>query len=416
MKLIPKKDKGQGLHLYCNKCKREVVTKCGQTGEKPMACKFQKDWKYKMVFHVPVPGGSGRKKTKVCVSNTIEGAMLELHKHKAGVRSQRVIKVNNERTLVEGIDVFLQKKNNKAEFMGQSRILSKDHKDEIIRVLSRFTSSIRNSGRNPDKMMLTDLDDRLLAPFYSYVRTFIKSPAAIDRHTRIMRNFLRFLTDRGMYKGANFFKTVDLNPITTSPISINDEELYAVLLRVTKENGLSRTTKGKNIDYFRPWMKYVFLLGRHTGLRTEEIYELNWENIVSIGEHKLLIVHNLKVERLKNTDNILKVVPITSELEKILSEIKVSDYTGSKIIETGYNSSYFGDLVGRAFTHFYKLTFPMSTPKHFKQLRKKQLSDIYALLGEDAHKLTDHSGNVILEKHYVDKVEAAIKLLELKAK
>lgn len=52
----------------------------------------------------------------------------------------------------------------------------------------------------------------------------------------------------------------------------------------------------------------------------------------------------------------------------------------------------------------------------FKQLRKSQITDIAVLLGDDAYKITDHSGNAVLDKHYIDKIEKAIKREELKLK
>lgn len=414
--IIPIKYKRQGLRLYCNKCKREVSSKCGETGEKPAKCNSQKYWKYKMIFHIPQVSGPGKKKTKICSANTINEALIELYQKKGEFKEDKKPFVSNGKTLLNGIQSYLRKKHNEGEYQGQSKQLSNNHKEDVVRTLERFIESLRLSGNNPDEMFLDDLDASVLNSFYTFIRTFGTSTSMIDRHTRIMRNFLKFLTDRGMYKGANFFKTVDLSPIVSSPISITDDELQTIVKIITIENGIAETTKGKRIDFFRPWMAFVFQLARHTGLRTEEIYELKWDDTITVGEHKLLMVHNLKVERLKSQENILKVVPVTQELEKLLLEIKNSNYSGVRVIETGYNGEYFGDLIGRAFTHFYKIAFPNKKHKLFKQLRKTQMSDIYALLGEDAHKLSDHSGNVILEKHYVDKVQAAIKLLDIKLK
>ena len=51
----------------------------------------------------------------------------------------------------------------------------------------------------------------------------------------------------------------------------------------------------------------------------------------------------------------------------------------------------------------------------YKQLRKAQITELQSILGDEAYKLV-HSGSVVTERHYLDKVELAKRLLELDQK
>lgn len=422
MKLIPEELKGQGLHVYCNKCKRQLSANsvCGKDNKPVRQCQSKDKWKYKMVFHVPEPNGPGRKKTAICESRTLTGAIKELEEAKR-LKASIVSPIKRERTLKEGIKVFLEKKFNKGEFESSDRVLSKQHKDDILRVIGRFLESLKSSGRNPDAMLLNDLDDGILAPFYELLRVQLElGKTTTDRHTRIMRSFFRFIENRGMYNGGNLFMTHDVGSVSASPVAITDDQLDKVLKVITPEYGIGVKGTNRKKNYYRPWLPFMIRLARLTGLRHEELFSLKVSDIASYEkegkEFKLIVVHNLKVERLKSEKNetVLKVIPVTDELRALLGEIERQKLSTDKLIETNLTYGPFKDFIGRAFTHFYKVAFPGENHKNFKQLRKANYSDIAGILGDQANLMTGHSGKLVLDKHYVDKVMAAMKLMEIK--
>ncbi len=414
MKIIPKEYDGQGLFVYCNRCKKQFKDNCGC--EK--GCVPERDWRYKMVQHVPEPNGPGKKHTKICASKTLKGALKELREFKAEQQMSSLLTSRIEgNTVQDCIDAFIRKKFNEGEYSNQKKVLSVSHKKDIIRVIERFKEALGKMNKKPVTMKIAELNASILKPFSDVVNSYGTGGAMQDRHTRIMRNFLKFLEERGMYSGGNFFKTISTESISSSPVAVDEEELNKVISVIKPENGIGKRGTRRRKNYFTPWMHFAFRLARLTGVRVEEIYELAWKNIVSHTkkgqEFQLLVIHNLKVERLRNEKNILKVIPITGELEELLEEIKNSKFTGDKIIESGMTLGYFRDCVSRAFTHFYEMAFGKKDKK-FKMLRKTQLTDIASYLGPDAKLLTGHSGQNILDKHYVDKVQAAIKMMELK--
>jgi integrase len=403
---IPKKYQKSGLHIYCNKCKKYMT--------KNYSCEHKESWKYKIKIHIP--GTQSKSRSKTCKSSDIEGAMVELHEFNKEFKNvNRKITLKKGGTLIVGVQRYLQMIHREGEFSRNPKSLDPIHVKDCLRVIDRFIQSLKNSGKKPDSMLLSDLDERVIAPFKELVDKIIRSTAARDRHTRIMRSFINFLTNRGMYKGANFFKSVATSNIQPSPIAINQDEFKKIISAINEGNswGIKGSSRKKN--YYRQWFKDLIILSRYTGLRKEEIYNLKWSDIITVkGNFRLLIVHNLKVERLLDKDDILKVVPVTKKLGEILDRLEKNPFkTDSKILDTGMTWKAYRDFVSRAFTHFYKVAMPEVEHKVFNQLRKSQITDIQSILGEDAHLISGHSNNSVISKHYVDKIQAAIKLLEL---
>lgn len=412
--MIPKRFKGTGLNVYCNKCGKTITKKCPAL----KGCNPNTDWVYKMVVYYS-DYGKKKRKTRVCISRELNEAYQELLRFREEVKGKKSQNLNNsEYSLMEGVQAFLDKKFNRGEHKRTSKTLSQGHREDILRILGRFIDSLEVNGIDTSKMMLSDLGPNVLSLFYSHIEKFGKSNSMTDRHTRIMRSFLQYLSDRGMYSKGNFFRTVDCTPIKSSPEAISDEEFENVLKAIKPENGKGTKGASKNKDYHRDWLEPLLRIVRYTGGRVEEVFELKWENLLKIDiqgkAQQLVIFHNLKVERQKGNEVVLKVVPVSKELSDVLEEVKNSEFSSEKIIETGLTFKSYRSFISRAFTHFYKKAYP-NREKHkvYNQIRKAKITDLSAVLGEDAYKLSGHSGKAILDKHYVDKLQAAIKLLEL---
>jgi hypothetical protein len=225
MKLIPESQKKKGLRVYCNGCKTEISKKC----------KHDKvNWRYKMVIYIP--GGMGKKTGKICKAQNIDGALVELKQYREEIEFRKIIPLKTGFSLTEGVDRFLAMVHNQGDYVDE-RKFSTDHAKDCTRIIERFIVSLKKSGRNPNRMMLSELDIMIVKPFYNEVKIHAKGDSTKDRHTRIMRRFLNFLTNCGMYTGANFFKTIRTSNISSSPVAITDEEFDAVLSNLTEKNG-----------------------------------------------------------------------------------------------------------------------------------------------------------------------------------
>jgi hypothetical protein len=146
---------------------------------------------------------------------------------------------------------------------------------------------------------------------------------------------------------------------------------------------------------------------------------MTWKDVYDIGDgHELIIVHNYKVEGIKDEDDIYTVIPVTAQIREILDVLSSGKPVKTdKIIQTDFSKKgSFGDFISRAFTHHYKIAHPGVKHKVYKQLRKAQVTELQSLLGDEAYKLVHHSGSGVTEKHYIDKVVLAKRLLELDQK
>lgn len=261
-------------------------------------------------------------------------------------------------------------------------------------------------------MKLSDLNETMLAPFYEHLKEYdVKARSTIDRHTRIMRSFLNFLQNRGMYSGANLFKSKKTSAIKPNPISITDSEFSKILESITEENGWGIKGTKRNKNYYRKWLPELLILARHTGIRREELFDLKWSSLVTLPNgRQYFCVKDFKISRQKKED-IYKPVPVTKKVKEILESLpKISD----NVIPTEFHSlGAFNDFISRAFSHFYGVAISKNIKKTFKQLRKSQMTDIKSILGDKAYLASGHTSNAILDAHYIDRVEMVIKMLEL---
>jgi integrase len=171
-------------------------------------------------------------------------------------------------------------------------------------------------------------------------------------------------------------------------------------------------SRGQKRNWYTPWMRDAFIISRFTGLRREEICNLKWENILEVEGTKFFHIVDLKTTRQKRR-TYLKVAPITNELSYYLEEIR-SNSESDFIINSGLKESTFKDKMTRSFTHFYKVANLNVPQKTFKQLRKSHITELKSILGDDAYLASGHSGNPVIEKHYIDQIAAVTKYSKFK--
>lgn len=401
IRLVPKKYKGLGLKVWCNECRAE------QTQNNPCSHKIR--WKYKILIQK-----NNKKFRKTCKSTELQDALHELYDYKKEIECCSKIPVNTVHTpsLRDGISRYLDSVFKRNEFQDEQENTS-DYEKECLLVLERFHNSLEIEGYNPDVLLLTEINEKMLAPFYKHIKECgVKASATKDKHTRIMRAFLEFLTKRGMYSGPNLFKSIKTSGIESNPISITDDELDKILNSITKDNGWGLKGSNRKKNYYRDWLPSFILLARHTGLRREELFELSWSKLVTLPSgKKYFVVKDFKKSRQKKKE-FFKPVPVTKKVNEVLNSLPSK--SEGKVISTDFISvNSFKDFISRAFSHFYKVAVSGDKKKTFKQLRKSQMTDIRAILGDKAHLVSGHGSNVVLDNHYVDRLEMAIKMLEL---
>lgn len=400
VKLIPHTKQGHGLMVFCNKCKKR---------QSANHCIHQDKWKYKTDFKI-----EGKRYAKVLQSNNYEDALQELFSIKSQIKNPKEPQIQLSRrdhTIIEGIEKYGQKIACVDEFQ-DNKPKSKNHQNECLRIVDRFGESLESLGVNLFSTPLNSLPVKITGVFSSYIKAKynVRSQSSKDKHTRIMRHFFDFLKNADMYHKPNFFKLIETKPIESSSITVSDLEFKEVLKVICRDNGHTVARGGTRNQYY-DWLKDALVIARFTGLRSKELFNLKWSDIKEYEDTHFLFVIDWKVTEIKGVDT-YKAIPLEDELYQYLNEYV--SRTDTYIIDTGYKFSTFKDNLSRAFTHFYKVAFPGQKIKNFKHLRKAHITELSSILGEEAYLASGHSGNRVIEQHYINQIEAATKFSKFK--
>lgn len=182
---------------------------------------------------------------------------------------------------------------------------------------------------------------------------------------------------------------------------------------ISYENGWVNTNKGRR-NVYADWLKDAIKIAQFSGLRREELFTIEWVNIKPYNDLDILHVKDLKASRLAKEDK-FKSVGIDEEFSEFLVQLKAKNNEG-KILFTNLKASTASDKLSRAFTHFFKVGNPGVKQKHFKQIRKQRITDISAFLGKDTYLATGHSSQVVVDSHYIDRLEVIVNYEKLKKK
>lgn len=401
IKLIPNSKKGNGIFVFCYKCNTSVTHS--------RKCNHKSRWVYKTDVRI-----AGKRVSKCLKASDFNSALVELSSMKKNAEQKSKITLHqNNKTIIYAVKKYLDYVFNKQEYESEVQN-TKQHKDDCARIIKRYCESLDNAGINLKTTSIDTLNESTLAGFYNLIKTKYRVKAQIskDKHTRIMRNFFKFIQDSGIYKGSAFFSRIKTAKIKSNPVSISKIEFHNVLISINYENGWSYGG-GVKRNLYTDWLKNAFLLARLTGLRREELYHMKWDNIIIKDGYKVLLIKDFKASKSKKED-VFKAVAIYGELKQLLDQIKENrGEESSKILGTGLLYSTFSAKISRAFTHFFKVGNPESEQKYFKQLRKSRMTEIKSILGDKAHYATGHSSNNVLKDHYIDKVEACILMMKL---
>jgi hypothetical protein len=106
-------------------------------------------------------------------------------------------------------------------------------------------------------------------------------PYIASRALKAVKYFIDYLIRELKVNMDNLFGKVKLHQIHYDPEIIPVEEFEKFLSLVTPENGIG--TKGakrkETVNYYRPWLKKVFILSLLTGERLDGIVLLRWTHV-----------------------------------------------------------------------------------------------------------------------------------------
>ncbi|GGX22923.1 hypothetical protein [Aquimarina muelleri] len=427
-KKLPK-NKHKGLFIYCSKCSKYfswtkktekdkvLEPSCGESGNRFSTCKHTACQKYKVRLHLPGTIKGTTSKTLPALSydeaviqaiefsNNFNKETFNVPNTRVEKRSSRIYLLNAQSNYVDHLaDVGVPEHKKK----NRSSTNIKTH----IRSLKYFNKVLESKKIDVRLLPVDRIEDTHVGYFHQYlVREF--GNRSYNRHMGHLKLFFNWIIEHHQPYLKNPFIVVR-KPTTSNKETITSEEFYALLDRITPENGIyvSPTAKVRpRTNFYAPFLKDGFLLALHTGGRREEIVSLKWNMIREKNNSPVYIeVANLKVERIKKEEGqdtvAPKIIPVTQGLLEILIQMGYLDKKGSDDYilcpdRTSYKTQTLMEKLSKGFSHYYK---QLETDRNlqFKCLRKTYLTYLEQVAKGDTKLLSSHTSDQVLQKHYID--------------
>lgn len=428
----PISEKWRGLKVYCPKCRCTVGDICKQTLKKIENCPNRDQHKYQYVLHKP-----GTKHGRIMrllntreLSVAIEQAReikkeyLEVQNN-ISVDHRRINKENEWKnpTLPKLIEWYKQWLNKADDITLLERNRTPDHIENILKGFKEAEKVWRRSGIDFNKMTLADINiDRVRDLFNYYHRERKLKSRTINKYIGYFKTFINRGSEELNIDVRNYFEKYKQLPVTYEPNAISIS-LYHRLIDTINNPSSNKSGKVGNDYrfYYRDYLVPAIQLGLHTGRRREELINLRYCDEFEDDGFRYFRIEDYKVNRIQNrtSDENKKfiIIPVTKGLQRILDEFGYDKYKGSDkyLIAPELprrRNRRMSDIITRGFTHYYKQIEP-DGKLSFGSLRKKYISELAKLLGNEAKLVSHHSNNKVLDDHYKDKkllLKAAVEL------
>ncbi|MBP6335231.1 MAG: site-specific integrase [Bacteroidia bacterium] len=298
------------------------------------------------------------------------------------------------------------------------KVRSSAHIKDVEHAFIVFTEAIKENRLDWEGITINDLNDEVIGYIYEHLEQRNYSARTKNKYYSYGKSFLKWWQDE-YYPIRNWFSRITRHEEVHNPQSMPLNEFDDLLEILSPEGGVKEyQSKSKPTrNYYKPYLKSAFKLGLLTGLRREELINLKWGNIQYDKEEQPIYikVEDYKSNRIRKRElnKKYKYVPISSELQKLLVEMSRSIETQNDefILAPEIRQSRtksMADNLSRGFSHFYE---QLNTGRSltFKSLRKSYITALKQYTF-NPKEISGHSGNQVLERHYIDREKVAISM------
>lgn len=435
-KLPPKKY--QGLFIYCSECKKyfswtqkstktdngktkQIEPECGKEKVKYSNCKSFHKHKYKARYHIP---GSNKNIVSKTFDTTkydeaVEQAVAFKRDFKTEITTFNTAQNQTSIStyLFDAQITYLDFLDNIDVAEHEQKKRSEKHIKEQYTCLELFNEALTANFVNKKIIGLHKLTNKHVGHFHKYLLEEKEySNKTYNNKMSAVKSFFTWAFRKYKINQPNPFENAKQRSTVTEKNTITEKEFKELIdhKNMCHENGEVAIGKKKAIkrNLYRDYLADGLALCLHTGGRREEVVELKWNMIHEINNEMAYIEYkNLKVERILgegHNDNVsTNIIPITKSLKELLLKLgyNTNKSTTEYIIcpERAKQSTLtIMDNLSKGFTHFYNL---LNTGRELqmKSLRKTYLTHLNNTLNGEAKKLSSHTTDAVLEKHYIDK-------------
>lgn len=410
-KLVLPKNAHKGLKIFCKKCNKDNSK-----------CRHYDSQVYRVRIHIP--GTKNSVKTKKLDTTDYNEAIIESIKFEKELNATAFTTIgnvavqdtadensdNNDYSLADAVIKYKQYLNGESCYAHLKKDISDDYRKELLRYCRYFSKNV-HKAKDITKLGVKDVNRDHVSKFYIWAEKEFKEKT-LKKCMSSLKGFFAFLIDIEEIDMRNPFRTYVIKEAVGSAIeTITKEEFQAVLEAVdTADPILQLGGKGEKKNMYRSYLKQAYKLFLLTGCRREELVDLKWNNIHSFDESvKFLYIDNIKVQRIKNRKNVLRPIPITSQLMDLLVEMGYNekymtvDYADDFILcpKRKMDLQSFMDFLSKSFTHYWKST-GIKKDYSLKNLRKTYFTWVNRVMGDDTKIVSSHSTNDVLKKFYLD--------------
>ncbi len=396
-KRLPKKYRNEGLHIWCTKCKKVVTNH---------PCQHAENQRYQSRIYNP------HTKRQDCIkthkADTPKKAWDDHRQYRKQLEEKdfNIPSINpTEKPKIKflreaaGLYMDYLKDINVPSY--EHKNLTQQHINDTIRYLLRFLEVVQSIEGTVAKFPIATVGTKHVAGFDEMIIGLNLSDRSYNAHITAVKYFFEFLIKNEWVKMRNPFGQIPKKHLAYDPEIIPLEEFERFLAIITPVNGVgNKGSKKETVNFYRPWMKRVFVFSLLTGERLDGIVLLKWKDI----KDNYIGIPNWKVNRIKKTSVYQSYTPITRDLAEVLTQFDISSDPDQYIVAPEYqNRDTLKKLISGAFSHYWKFT-GINRKVTFKNLRKTYITRMTDLLGEKAM-FIKHGSDRTAIKHYLNKKE-----------
>lgn len=401
MEKLELKKNNFGLKVTCSKCNKTY------NHESLKKCNHRESQKYKVVLY---QGNKPTTTTNLETRNFAE-ACKQAIELKQNLKNGMLMKARSYKpSILELADEYLDFMKGENVPLMYKKELTSNYVDSIRQNLEYFMTFMNANGLNVKINELKSITEPKASLYYETILENFEIGSLKTKIT-IIKNWIDWCIKKRKINIDNVFSNVVIPKSTKAIDAITVNEFNAIIAEIKKGSLIVENRhagKIKRRQAFRDYLETCYMLAILTGLRRGELIELKWSDLISTKDNKQLvfIVRNIKVENQLKKAYKPKIIPVNSELLDFLETLNVHDKKGKDeyIIhpERIYSKTSMKNDISKSFLYYFRAVFPNKESKPFKALRRTYITYAYDVLGKDVSHFTSHSGEKVLNEHYID--------------